>query len=102
MAAGSGAFLQGDGPYRNELGCRVDPVCRRRAGSHADRVSRCSWKVDVGPPSSDGSGSHEGNDGSQCPQEHLCMGFVRRNTQDEPAARMILFDEPVLRNRNGK
>jgi len=30
------------------------------------------------------------------------MGFVRRNTQDEPSARVILFDEPVLRNRNRK
>lgn len=30
------------------------------------------------------------------------MGFVGRNAQDQPAARVILFDKPGLRNRNGK
>lgn len=30
------------------------------------------------------------------------MGFVGRNTQDEPSTRVVLFDEPGLRNWNGK
>jgi hypothetical protein len=30
------------------------------------------------------------------------MGFVGRNLQDEPSTRVILFDEPALRDRNCK
>jgi hypothetical protein len=30
------------------------------------------------------------------------MGFVERNAQDKPSMRVILFDEPGLRNWNGK